>query len=276
MASRSDPPTASPEREREARWEEEAEFFDARAPGEARGIPPRVAMRYARSAHAWFNKEYRFRILGPLHGHRVLDVGCGTGDNAILLALAGGEVTGVDLSQRSIEVAEKRARASGLPRPPRFVCAPIESADLPERHFDVIWADGLLHHVIPELELVLARLHVLACPGARVVFSEPVNRLPALRALRMALPIPIDGTSGERPLEDAELAVIRRHVSDLRIRAFGLFGRLNRFVVTGGYEEAPLARRAVANLLCAADYAILSAGPLARIGGMAVLHGRFA
>jgi SAM-dependent methyltransferase len=275
MSTFPNPSQGSPEEEREARWHEEAGFFDARAPDEVRGIDPRIAVRYARSTRAWFNKEYRFRVLGPLHGHRVLDVGCGMGDNAILLALAGGEVTGVDVSPRSIEVAERRARASGLPRLPRFVCAPIESADLPERRFDVIWVDGLLHHVIPELDLVLARLRILARPGARVMFSEPVNRLPALRALRKALPIPFDATPGERPLEDAELEAIRRHVPDLRIRAFSLLGRLNRFVLDGGYEGAPLARRAVANLLCAADFAFLSAGPLARAGGMAVMHGRF-
>jgi SAM-dependent methyltransferase len=276
MATTPNPSNPSLEATRAARWREEAGFFDAHAPEEIRGIDPRVAVRYARSSHAWFNKEYRFRLLGPLAGHRVLDVGCGMGENAILLALAGGEVTGVDLSPRSIAVAERRARASGLPRLPRFVCAPIESADLPERSFDVVWADGLLHHVLPELDLVLARLGVLARPGARVVLSEPVNRIPALRALRKALPIPFDATPGERPLEEAELEVVRRHVPDLEIRAFGLLGRLNRFVVPRGYEGAPLSRRALANLLCAADYAILSAGPLARAGGMAVLHGRFA
>jgi SAM-dependent methyltransferase len=267
--------TAGDPSEREARWREEAGFFDAHAPEEIRGIDPRVASRYATARRPWFNKEFRFRLLGPLVGHRVLDVGCGMGDNAILLTLAGGEVTGVDVSPRSIAVAEQRARASGLPHVPRFVCAPIEAAPLPERAFDVIWVDGLLHHVIPELDAVLARLRRLAKPGARAVFSEPVNRVPALRRLREALPIPFDATPGERPLEEAELAIVRKHLPDLRVRAFGLLGRMNRFVVAGGYEDAPPGRRALANLLCAADYAILAAGPLARAGGMAVLHGRF-
>lgn len=260
---------------REARWREEASYFDAHAPGEIRGIDARVAARYARARRAWFNKEYRFRVLGPLTGHRVLDVGCGMGDNAILLALAGAEVTGVDVSPRSVEVAERRARASGLPVPPRFLCAPIETADLPLGAFDVIWGDGVLHHVIPELDAVLARLRAVGRPSARFVFSEPVNRVPALRRLREALPIPVDGTPGERPLEEAELRVVRGWVPDLAIRPFGLLGRANRFVVPGGYEGAPLGRRLVANALCLADWALLAAGPLGRAGGMAVLHGRF-
>jgi 2-polyprenyl-3-methyl-5-hydroxy-6-metoxy-1,4-benzoquinol methylase len=261
---------------RETRWREEASFFDAHAPAEARGLDPRVVARYARARRFWFNKEYRFRILGPLAGSRVLDVGCGMGENAILLALAGAEVTGVDVSPRSIEVAERRARATGLPVTPRFVCAPIETADLPLGAFDVVWADGLLHHVIPELDAVLRRLRALARPAARVVFSEPVNRIAVLRRLRAALPIPLDGTPGERPLEEAELAIVRRHVPDLALRPFGLLGRVNRFLLPRGYEGAPLRRRVLANALCAADWAVLSAGPLGRAGGMAVLHGRFA
>jgi 2-polyprenyl-3-methyl-5-hydroxy-6-metoxy-1,4-benzoquinol methylase len=271
MLTRPSPPLEA----REARWSEEASFFDAHAPADIRGLDPRVAARYARARRFWFNKEYRFRILGPLAGHRVLDVGCGMGDNAILLALAGAEVTGVDVSPRSIEVAERRARAMGLPTTPRFVCAPIETADLPAGTFDVVWGDGVLHHVIPELDAILTRLRIVARPAARFVFSEPVNRVAALRRLREALPIPVDGTPGERPLEEAELAIVRRHVPDLALRPFGLLGRANRFVVPRGYEGAPLARRVLANALCAADWALLSAGPIGRAGGMAVLHGRF-
>ena len=45
-------------------------------------------------------------------GHRVLDVGCGTGDNAIFLALRGHEVLGIDL----IPVAIERARAKAVDR----------------------------------------------------------------------------------------------------------------------------------------------------------------
>jgi SAM-dependent methyltransferase len=259
---------------REARWQEEAAFFDAHAEACAAPLDPRVAERYRRAARFWFNKEWRFRWLGDLRGHDVLDVGCGTGDNALLLALRGGRVTGVDVSPRSIEIARARASAGGAEPAPRFVCAPIEEADLPPRSFDVIWADGLLHHVIPELPAVLARLAALARPGARFVFSEPVNRLPWLRRLRLALPVPVDGTPGERPLEDPELLLLRRVFPGLRVRTFQLASRLVRFVLPGGYEVAPVARRAAADLLCLWDWAALSLPGIERAGGMAVLYGR--
>lgn len=257
----------------EERWRSEAGFFDARAADAPPVVGARVVARYAHPRWPWFNKEWRFRALGRLDGLHVLDVGSGVGDNAILLARAGARVVGVDVSPRSVEIAAARAAASGVRDAVRFVCAPIESAPLPARAFDVIWGDGVLHHVIPVLDEVLARLATLARPGARFVFSEPVNRVPLLRRVRLALPIPVEGTPGERPLEQEELAIIARHVRDLRVRSFSLVGRLNRFVLPTGFEEAPAGRRMIAHALCAADYAILSVPGIQRVGAMAVLHG---
>jgi SAM-dependent methyltransferase len=260
---------------REERWREEAGFFDAHAPGSTAALAPEVIARYRRAAHPWFQKEWRFRLLGPLAGAEVLDVGSGFGDNAILLASAGARVTGVDVSPRSVEIATARAAASGVGDRTRFVCSPVETADLPERGFDVVWGDGVLHHLIPELDAVLDRFTRLARPGARFLFQEPVNRLPILRRLRLALPIETEHTPGERPLEEAELTMIRRHVPDLALRSFDLFARVNRWIVPRGLETAPLARRALAHAACLADFALLAAAPLGRAGGRAVLHGHF-
>ncbi len=45
---------------------------------------------------------------------RVLEVGCGTGTNAVLLAQRGFKVVAVDLSPRAIELAREKARAAGV------------------------------------------------------------------------------------------------------------------------------------------------------------------
>lgn len=49
----------------------------------------------------------------PITACKALDVGCGTGDNAIWLAQQGFEVTGCDISPTAIEEAQRRAKAAG-------------------------------------------------------------------------------------------------------------------------------------------------------------------
>ncbi len=257
-------------------WSAEAAYFDAQANTRniAEGLNPAVLERYRRPTRFWFNKEYRFRLLGDVQGKRVLDVGCGLGDNAILLASFGARVTGVDVSQASIETA--RRRAARVAPPPEFICAPLETAELPDGSFDVIWGDGVLHHLLHDLDGAMTRLARAAREGAVFLFSEPVDRVPGMRRLRLSLPITVDGTPDERPLVERELTLVRRHVPDLRIRPFSFVGRLNRFVLRSSpYETAASGRRAVADALCLADWCMLGLPGFARLGGMVVLHGHF-
>jgi 2-polyprenyl-3-methyl-5-hydroxy-6-metoxy-1,4-benzoquinol methylase len=47
-------------------------------------------------------------------GHRVLDAGCGTGENALYLAARGHLVTGVDAAETGIEHARAKAARRGI------------------------------------------------------------------------------------------------------------------------------------------------------------------
>ena len=53
-------------------------------------------------------------LVGPLEPGAALDLGCGTGRNALWLARWGWRVTGVDSSRVGLEIAEGRAREQGL------------------------------------------------------------------------------------------------------------------------------------------------------------------
>ena len=50
---------------------------------------------------------------GRLTG-RLLDAGCGTGENALLAASRGADVTGIDVAQSAIERARAKASQRGL------------------------------------------------------------------------------------------------------------------------------------------------------------------
>ncbi len=86
-----------------------------------------------------------FRALadaGELHG-RVLDVGCGTGEHALMAAALGLEATGVDASARAIDLAKAKADERGLSV--QFVIwDALQLAALGER-FDTVLDSGLYH-----------------------------------------------------------------------------------------------------------------------------------
>lgn len=260
------------------RWREEAAFFDREAQSQLERIQPIDPMavhRYGgQKLRRRFNKEFRFRTLGDLHAKKVLDVGCGDGENSVLLARLGAQVTGIDISPGAIAVAREKARLSGVEKSVSFVCSPLEIADLPADSFDLIWGNAILHHLIDSLEVVLGHLMRWARPGALMLFAEPVNFNQKLRQLRFYLPIRTDVTPDERPLEHAEVETVRRFLPDLQLRHFSLIGRLDRFIlVDSNYERSPFLRRTLvgANALC--DYVLLSLPILQNLAGTAVIYG---
>src|SRR4051812_29091627 len=77
------------------------------------------------------------RRIAPERG-RALDVGCGTGTNAIWLASAGFEVVGVDVSERAVERAEARAKAMAPDGRCTFATLDFLAATPPGAPFDFV------------------------------------------------------------------------------------------------------------------------------------------
>ena len=79
----------------------------------------------------------------PVERGRALDVGCGTGTNALWLAEQGFAVLGVDLAPSGIEKA--RAKAAGLGRDCRFALADFLRDEVSGCPFDLVFDRGCFH-----------------------------------------------------------------------------------------------------------------------------------
>ena len=92
-------------------------------------------------------------------GKRVLEIGCGIGTDTMNFARAGAQVTAVDLSSRSLEMARQRAEIYELSERITFVQADAEqlSDSVPPEPYDLVYSFGVIHHT-PNPERVMAQI----------------------------------------------------------------------------------------------------------------------
>ena len=148
---------------------------------------PAELAKFGELAHRWWDPQGEFRPLhelnplrlawidglAPLAGREVLDVGCGGGILAEAMARLGATVTGIDLSEKPLRVAELHLLESGLSVSYRKISAEELSAARPAT-YDIVTCMELLEHV-PEPASTVAACAKLLKPGGRAFFST-INR----------------------------------------------------------------------------------------------------
>ena len=100
-----------------------------------------------------------------LAGKDVLEIGCGTGVHARLLAEAGARLTAVDLTPTAVELTRQRLALAGLDADVRE--ADAESLPFADASFDFVWSWGVVHHS-EATDRVLAEIARVLRPGGRL------------------------------------------------------------------------------------------------------------
>jgi SAM-dependent methyltransferase len=102
---------------------------------------------------------------GELGGKDVLEIGCGTGVHARLLAAAGANLSAVDLTPTAVELTKKRLELAGLEADVRETDA--ESLPFADASFDFVWSWGVIHHS-EDTRQVIAQIARVLRPGGRL------------------------------------------------------------------------------------------------------------
>lgn len=100
-----------------------------------------------------------------------LEIGCGTGSTAVLLAGSVKHLIANDLSPNMLSIAETKANDQKLTNL-SFLQGDVFNDALKPGSFDVILAFNLLH-LVEDLPSVMQRLHTLLAPGGRFISKTP-------------------------------------------------------------------------------------------------------
>jgi 2-polyprenyl-6-hydroxyphenyl methylase/3-demethylubiquinone-9 3-methyltransferase len=148
---------------------------------------PLELQKFSDLAHRWWDPNSEFRPLHeinplrlewmnanlPLAGKTVLDIGCGGGILAESMAVKGAHVTGIDLSEKALKVADLHSLESGVQVRYELIAAEDLAAREAGR-FDVVTCMEMLEHV-PDPASIVRACATLVKPGGHIFFST-LNR----------------------------------------------------------------------------------------------------
>jgi 2-polyprenyl-6-hydroxyphenyl methylase/3-demethylubiquinone-9 3-methyltransferase len=150
---------------------------------------PLEIQKFSALAHRWWDPTSEFRPLHeinplrlewinarvPLAGKKVIDIGCGGGILTESMAKKGANVTGIDLSEKALQVADLHSLESGVQVRYELISAEA-MAEREAGQYDVVTCMEMLEHV-PDPAAIVQACARLVKPGGHVFFST-LNRNP--------------------------------------------------------------------------------------------------
>ncbi|MPZ47184.1 MAG: bifunctional 2-polyprenyl-6-hydroxyphenol methylase/3-demethylubiquinol 3-O-methyltransferase UbiG [Betaproteobacteria bacterium] len=191
-------------------------------------VDPAEIAKFSELAHRWWDPGSEFRPLHDINPLRldyidrkanlankeVLDIGCGGGILTEAMAERGARVSGIDLSERALKVAQLHLYESGRSVDYRLISAEACAQEQPAR-FDIVTCMELLEHV-PDPQSTVSACATLLRPGGSAFFStiarNPKAYLYAILGAEYLLRLLPRGTHDyAKFIRPSELAAMCRH-----------------------------------------------------------------
>jgi 2-polyprenyl-6-hydroxyphenyl methylase/3-demethylubiquinone-9 3-methyltransferase len=158
-------------------------------------VDPHEIKKFEDLAHRWWDTQSEFKPLhqinplrlnyieqraGGLADKKVIDIGCGGGILSESMALRKAQVTGIDMGETPLSVAQLHSLESGVEIDYQQTTAEAIAAESPGQ-YDIVTCLEMLEHV-PDPGSIIEACAALVKPGGQVFFST-INRNPKAFAL---------------------------------------------------------------------------------------------
>lgn len=144
-------------------------------------------------ARAARRAELLLQAARPLRGHRILELGCGTGFFTAAFARAGLRVVACDISEEFLRIAQKKVSEALV------VLADVEALPFRDSSYTAVVGSSILHHI--SQPAALGEVWRVLRPGGRFAFAEP-NMLNPQIAVQKNIPV-VKQWLGDTPDETA-------------------------------------------------------------------------
>ncbi len=155
-------------------------------------------------------RKTHLELLGlmSLRGQKILDAGCGPGTYGIMLAQAGNEVVGIEISPIGMQLANQRAQQKNVNFTARV--GDLENLPFDNNSFDVCFCGWVLHH-FPDINKAVSELVRVLKPGGMIALAEPNESNLAVRFSRFIEDLPLLRTWVLREGWDTPNRTINKH-----------------------------------------------------------------
>lgn len=195
------------------RLEREREFHNTAFTEETRS----GAWKFYDVAHAGYD-AYARSVAEYAGMGDVLEYGCGRTGQAVALARAGAQVTGIDISDAAVALSTEAAVAAGVSERTSFVRMDAEHLSYAADSFDVVCGSSIIHHL--DLPRAYAEVARVLRPQGHAVFLEPLGYNPLINAYRNRTPEL--RTPDEHPLRRDDIMQARAYFDAITVHHFTL------------------------------------------------------
>lgn len=164
-------------------------------------------------------QEYAYMLMGNIEGKKILELGCGLGLNAVIMAQKGAYVTAIDASPKRVQWVKKIAERYRLENI-TAICMSAEDLEFENESFDIIYSNEVLIH-LNRLKVLDSCAHIL-CKGGKAIFIESLKSNPFVNLYRNTFGPKIFKHIADH-LSLKEIDVFKSYFIDVNHKEFYLF-----------------------------------------------------